>query len=449
MKVCAYLETFGAYPKKYARNIYNNASIVMGSHQANKLINSCSLCGLCEAVCPQDFAMQTVCLNARRELVRQGKMPPSAHEFALLDLDFARSERFALARHAPGRETSAFIFFPGCQLCATAPGQVEQVYDHLRARISEDVGLILGCCAAPAQWAGREELFEQARGDVRRQWKSLGGPTLITACSTCYQQLGQAPNPLPVISLWEVLDDRGLPTGLERPCEAPLAIHDPCTTRHAPHIQDAVRRLLAKAHVACTELPTGRGLTECCGFGGLMETANPDLAKETLRRRAAQNTQDYMAYCAMCRDALAGVGKRCMHLLDLFFPPEGASDPAARPRTGWSRRQQNREQLRARLLKMLWKEEPTPMDAPHRAIRLLIAPDVAQRIEKRRILEEDIQKTILHAETTAQKLVRPDNGHVLASFRPHNAFFWVEYLSTDEGFVILNAYTHRMEAGSA
>ena len=53
VKVCAYLERFGAYPKKYAREIYNNESIVMGTRQANKLINSCSLCGLCEEVCPE------------------------------------------------------------------------------------------------------------------------------------------------------------------------------------------------------------------------------------------------------------------------------------------------------------------------------------------------------------------------------------------------------------
>ena len=61
----------------------------MGSRQANKLINSCSLCGLCEAVCPEDFAMQTLCLEARKDMVQKGKMPPSAHEFALLDMAFS------------------------------------------------------------------------------------------------------------------------------------------------------------------------------------------------------------------------------------------------------------------------------------------------------------------------------------------------------------------------
>ena len=76
VKVCPYLERFGGYPRKYAREIYNNESIVMGSRQANKLINSCSLCGLCEAVCPEGFAMQDLCLQARKQHGPEGKDAP-------------------------------------------------------------------------------------------------------------------------------------------------------------------------------------------------------------------------------------------------------------------------------------------------------------------------------------------------------------------------------------
>ena len=112
VKVCAYLEHFGGYPKKYAREIYNNASIVIGSRQANKLINSCSLCGLCEAVCPEDFAMQTLCLEARKDMVQNGKMPPSAHEFALLDMAFSNGAQFAMARHEPGKGSQRGRLFP-------------------------------------------------------------------------------------------------------------------------------------------------------------------------------------------------------------------------------------------------------------------------------------------------------------------------------------------------
>ena len=78
VKVCEYLDSFGSYPKKYIRQVYNNLSIVMGHRHANKLINSCSVCGLCSEVCPEDLHMGLVCKKARETLVKQGKMPPSA-----------------------------------------------------------------------------------------------------------------------------------------------------------------------------------------------------------------------------------------------------------------------------------------------------------------------------------------------------------------------------------
>lgn len=66
VKACAFLERHKGYPRKYARQIYNNAAIVQGIHQANRMINSCSLCGLCARVCPEDFDMGRLCLEARR-----------------------------------------------------------------------------------------------------------------------------------------------------------------------------------------------------------------------------------------------------------------------------------------------------------------------------------------------------------------------------------------------
>ena len=209
--MCVYLERFGAYPRKYVREIYNNESIVLGSRQANKLINSCSLCGLCEKVCPEDFAMQDLCLQARQSMVRQDKMPPPAHEFALQDMAFALSDRFFLARHGPGESGSRYAFFPGCRLCASDPDKVPAVYGYLQSVLSGGVGLILGCCAAPAHWAGRQEHFARELEGLKGQWRSLGEPKLILACSTCLRMFRDHLPETPVVSLWQVLDEMGVP----------------------------------------------------------------------------------------------------------------------------------------------------------------------------------------------------------------------------------------------
>ena len=445
VKVCAYLKHFGGYPKKYAREIYNNASIVMGSRQANKLINSCSLCGLCEAVCPEDFAMQTLCLEARKDMVEKGKMPPSAHEFALLDMAFSNSAQFAMARHEPGLETSASVFFPGCQLSASAPEMVKRVYAYLRQVLSSGVGLFLGCCNAPASWAGQGDLFQSEFSRLCDQWIALGRPDIILACSTCYRIFQTHLPKAKIKSLLQVLEEKGLPGNLwVKDGAAPLAVHDPCTTRHEPGLQKSVRGLLHRLGQPFEELELGRNHTECCGFGGLMQNANPDLAKTVVQRLSSQSSADYLTYCAGCRDNLAASGKRAVHILDLIFPDAATSDPGARKRPGWSLGQENRIRLKDELLNELWQESFRKMD-DHEKMVLNISPEVQQILEDRRILIPDIQKVIHHAESTGETLFHPVTGHTMAAFKPYKATFWVEYSLSGSGFTLHNAYSHRME----
>lgn len=89
VRECVYLQKYKGYPRVYARQIYNNASIVKGLHTANALVNGCALCGQCEELCPENFSMAELCLSARRDMVERDFMPPSAHEFALEDMESA------------------------------------------------------------------------------------------------------------------------------------------------------------------------------------------------------------------------------------------------------------------------------------------------------------------------------------------------------------------------
>lgn len=444
VKVCKYLERFGGYPKKYAREIYNNDAIVMGSRQANKLVNSCSLCGLCEVVCPENFAVQDLCLAARQGMVLRDKMPPSAHDFFLQDMAFSQGTQYALARHAPGRSDSRYLFFPGCQLGASAPDKVRQVYDHLRERLPGGVGLMLGCCGAPAHWAGQAGLFREEMDRFEATWDALGQPELITACASCYQVFTEHSPCTPILSLWQALEKTGLPPSDDSARSEPVAVHDPCTARHFPETQELVRRLLTHRGVLFEELSLGREKTECCGFGGLMQGSNPSLARDVVRERAQRSPRDYLTYCAMCRDNLAAEGKRALHLLDLFFVDPGDLDPAARQRPDWSQRRENRARLRERMVTELWKEGPAPMEH-HSNVQLIVSPEVRERLDLRRILVEDIRQVIAHAEETGEKLVHSETGYFKAFFTPHTVTFWVEYSPDSEGYTVHNAYAHRME----
>jgi NADPH-dependent glutamate synthase beta subunit-like oxidoreductase len=187
VKVCEYLAHYKSYPKRYIRELYNNYCITLGVHSSNRLMNSCALCELCTTVCPEKLSMGGFILETRQAMVKIGKMPPSVHAFALRDLAFSRSERFTLARHQPGHQSSRYVFYPGCQLSASSPAEVFTIYQHLQQSLEGGVGLMLGCCGAPAEWSGRQELFGESLAAMQQQWAELGSPQVITACSSCYR----------------------------------------------------------------------------------------------------------------------------------------------------------------------------------------------------------------------------------------------------------------------
>jgi glutamate synthase (NADPH/NADH) small chain len=384
--------------------------------------------------------MADVCLDARQSMVRKGKMPPSAHDFALRDMAFSQSEAFTLARHQPGFQSSQTAFLPGCQLSASSPEHVAACYEHLRTTLPGGVGLILQCCGAPARWAGDEEKFQEALHALDAAWSSLGKPSLITACSSCFKTLKEHLPHISIEPLWPHLDPALLAKAPPEPASRTLAIHDPCSTRGVHEVEDSARALLGKLGIDVVEL-NEPGLTTCCGYGGLTLFVNPALADKTVARRAKQSDVDFVTYCAMCRDRFAHQGKRTIHILDLVFA-NANTDPAARPDPGFSKRQDNRARLKARLLSEVWGEEGSIVEP---SLKLQISEDIRLLLERRMILIEDVRRTIEYAESTGDKLENPTTGRSLASFRSACVTYWVEYSVMGDEFLVHDSYFHRME----
>jgi hypothetical protein len=264
------------------------------------------------------------------------------------------------------------------------------------------------------------------------------------ACASCLQVFRRHLPEISAVSLWEVMVDRGLPDDAFLKLTEPVAVTDPCAARLDADVQAAVRELLQQMGCTVDELRLAGSLTECCGYGGLMSNANPPVAREVIRRRADQSPRDYLAYCVMCRDHLAGVGKRAAHLLDLIWPPD--PDPAARRNPGYSLRDENRAGLKARLLGTLWRECADPLPESE-TIPLAVSPELRERLEARRILDEDIRRVIHAANTAGAGCFRhAATGRLLACHRPRKVTFWVEYSPSEGGgYTIHNAYSHRMK----
>jgi hypothetical protein len=334
------------------------------------------------------------------------------------------------------------VFFPGCQLSGSSPEHVEKAYAFLREKLP-NVGLMLRCCGAPADWAGRKEIFANSQSEFRAEYEKLGQPKVVLACSSCYQVFQKHYPEVEIVSLWELYDHLGLGQATGSPLLAKITVHDPCSTRFENCIQDAVRNLLKKLGCEIEELPNSREKTECCSYGGLMWLANRPVAEQAVQHRINESPLDYVTYCAMCRDFFARRGKRTLHLLDLIYGNAQADAPAV----GFSQRHENRARLKEKILRELWSET-MPEGAEFEKIRLILPEEVQKMVEDRLILVEDMQKVIEYAERTGKRMFNAASGHYLAYFKPTSVTYWVEYSLEDGAFLVHKAYSHRMEVGS-
>ncbi len=436
VKHCQYMQDSDGYPKSFVRRVFNNLSIVQGMRQANRFINSCSLCGQCETICPNDFSMASMCLNARRKMVRENRMPPSAHWFALEEMKSAASDQAQVLLHAPGKTTSRRLFFPGCQLSGIRPEQTLALYDSL-LRSEPETGLWLNCCGAPAHWSGREQEFSEWAEQLAVQWQDMGKPVVVTACSTCLAMFREHLPHFGAISVWTLV--RNLDA---HAAEQPLALSDPCTSRHDRVTREAVRGLLASMGQELAELPMSGELTECCGYGGLMDNANPELARKVAERRVAQSDAPFLTYCAMCRDQLAKTGKPVLHILDLLYPEHGHA--AAEPPAGISARRTNRRVLKNTVLAR-YAQDRMPRQ-PWEDVQLVLSSAVCAILEERRILQDDVRQ-VLYRTRQSGRFFRHSDGRRIASAVLGEVTFWVEYRELGEAAELLTAWSHRMKIG--
>ena len=146
----------------------------------------------------------------------------------------------------------------------------------------------------------------------------------------------------------------------------------------------------------------------------------------------------------MCRDSLSSSGKRVAHILDLIWEQDQAVDPFDRKGPGYSLRRENRGRLKNRLMKEIWGE-PVGEPEAYKRPKLQISTDVLEKMEQRRILIEDVEKVIQHAEESGSQFVNPKKNTFLACYCPVQVTFWVEYSKSDTVFVVRNAYSHRMK----
>jgi Fe-S oxidoreductase len=434
MVACEMLKKFRKNPHKIAVEVFNDMGVnpPFSVHTLTREVYSCNICGYCKSICPESVDIGALLQFARTARMNAGAHPAALHDFWMREMDFAANEGF-FASAARGKSTCDYAFYPGCQLGASNPAHVLKSYEFLLGKF--DAGILLGCCGAPAYWAGDEARLRANIEKIKRSWTDIGKPTLVFACATCENLFGLFLPEIKRVSLYELLGaaDEIQPERIF----AEAAVFDPCAARDDKAMQLGIRKLAAKAGVAIEEL---REQNRCCGYGGLMRVANPSLYDEITQNRAEASAKPYVVYCANCKEVFASRGKECAHILDMVY--------GLKPEPGVPSLEDKRKNsltVKKELMKRIRDIDFEPEIHEWDSLTLKMSDEILQSMNKKLISSADLKEAIWLAEKSGDSFFDEQDGMRLCSMVKPAIIYWVQYKETGPGaYEIFSAYYHRM-----
>ena len=247
------------------------------------------------------------------------------------------------------------LFMPGCALPSYNPVAVSETLKYLQTKFP-DISAVQKCCGKPTSAVGQAELFQKRFGSLVDDIKECEADEVIVACQSCMKVLHNCED-FKTTSLWELLPQIGLPpalVGKAKGSDAVISIHDSCSVRTYNGIHDGIRWILDELGYKHAEPEKTRGTTRCCGFGGMIVPANPDVAKRVMERRVGDfPSNQIVTYCAACRSSMIQAGGEAWHILDLLWgdvvyanskcPPNVLANPIS----AWKNRFKSKQLIKA------------------------------------------------------------------------------------------------------
>jgi Fe-S oxidoreductase len=353
---------------------------------------ACTACGLCDVSCK--FIMEAerhrVNLALREHVVEEGFARP-AHRQMMENLEAYGhpdgTPRLASSSWAEGldlkvapADSAPVVLLAGCGVNRGSDASaVVRKLALLLSRAGVDFAILgdaEGCCGMPAYWTGHGDVFTRVATERVQRVDELEAETIVAASGSClgamrskYPEYARRPR-AQVVHATELLagliEEGKLP--LPRPVEHKVTYHDPCylgrqsepplawegeykkthgcmtyadppkqINRGTRGVFDPPRRILrAIRGLDFVEMHRIREYAFCCGGGGGVPQAYPDLARATalhrLEEAAGVGAECLATACHHCRENLTEAqpspanGFPVVDIVDLVYQASGIED---------------------------------------------------------------------------------------------------------------------------
>jgi heterodisulfide reductase subunit D len=295
----------------------------------------CLLCGACATVCPSGMKAHEIVVGMREALAKKRGLDQRASRLVssileshnISDEDNAergdwREDIKNLPPHGYEKEKAEVAYFVGC--VASFFPLVQKIPRNLTAileRAEVDFALLGGkewCCGFPLLAAGvPDKLPDLSRHNLDAVLR-LGAERVVFSCPSCYRTWKE--HYAPQIELrhateyiHELIESQRLVLKPLPPLR--VAYHDSCDLGRHGGIFEAPRKILqAIPGVSLVELEHNRAGSLCCGGGGNLEMAAPELAGKLAKAKIEEIRQSgadvLVTACQQCVRTIATSARR-------------------------------------------------------------------------------------------------------------------------------------------
>ena len=305
------------------------------SERYRDIYGQCLLCGACAVVCPTGMKAHETVLRMREEIARKRGWDKKTSRLVSSILDSHnisnednaergdwREDIKGLPAHRYEKERAEVVYFVGCvasffPLAQKIPRNTTRILDQAKV----DFALLGGgewCCGFPLLAAGLPEKLEDMSLHNLEAIQQLRAEKVIFSCPSCYRTwkehyAAEVELRHTTEFIYELIESGKLrlkPLAPQR-----IAYHDSCDLGRFGGIYDAPRKILHSIpRVTLVELENNRSGSLCCGGGGNLEMADPELAGKLAKAKISEIQQSgadvVVTACQQCVRTIATSARR-------------------------------------------------------------------------------------------------------------------------------------------